>query len=40
MDTKVKEKHNLTLTCEVSGNPSHVTPHREALLEKHLVNHR
>lgn len=26
MDTKVKEKHNLTLTCEVSGNLSEGSP--------------
>lgn len=25
VDTKVKEKHNVTLTCEVSGNLSRVT---------------
>lgn len=26
MDKKVKEKHNLTLTCEVSGNLSEGSP--------------
>lgn len=41
VDTKVKEKHNMTLTCEASGNLSHVIPQRRlmyAALEIHFAN--
>lgn len=26
LDTKVKERHNITLTCEASGNSHEMTP--------------